>query len=173
MDAFAVAVSSGIVSDSPNWKNIVKLAFFFGFFQFLMPVIGWLLGNGVSTYIEDRYDRAAFGLLAFIGVRMIIEVAKGGDDEKHVSDPFRNEEPVRYGCCHQHRRSCGRHKLCACRRSDMVLLLHHRLRHVHHIRHRRAHRQEGRAPCLKKSAGILAGIILIGIGVKILIEHMA
>ena len=61
MDAFAVAVSSGIVSDSPNWKNIVKLAFFFGFFQFLMPVIGWLLGNGVSTYIEKIDHWVAFG----------------------------------------------------------------------------------------------------------------
>ena len=99
MDAFAVAVSSGIVSDSPNWKNIVKLAFFFGFFQFLMPVIGWLLGNGVSIYIEKIDHWVAFGLLAFIGVRMIIEVAKGG---------------------------------------------YHRLRHVHHIRYRRAHRQESR-----------------------------
>ena len=73
MDAFAVAVSSGIVSDSPNWKNIVKLAFFFGFFQFLMPVIGWLLGNGVSTYIEKIDHSVAFGLLPLIGERMIIE----------------------------------------------------------------------------------------------------
>ena len=53
-----------------------------------MPVIGWLLGNGVSTYIEKIDHWVAFGLLAFIGVRMIIEVAKGGDDKKHVSDPF-------------------------------------------------------------------------------------
>ena len=71
MDAFAVAVSSGIVSDSPGWKNIVKLAFFFGFFQFLMPVVGFVLGQLVSEFITQYAGFITFVILGFIGGKMI------------------------------------------------------------------------------------------------------
>ena len=171
MDAFAVAVSSGIVSDSPNWKNIVKLAFFFGFFQFLMPVIGWLLGNGVSTYIEKIDHWVAFGLLAFIGVRMIIEVAKGGDDEKHVSDPFGTKnlfvmavatsiDALAVGISFA---LAG----VAIWSSSIIGCVTFTISAIGVLIGKRV------GAMFEKSAGILAGIILIGIGVKILIEHMA
>ena len=172
MDAFAVAVSSGIVSDSPGWKNIVKLAFFFGFFQFLMPVIGWFLGNGVSTYIEKIDHWVAFGLLAFIGVRMIIEAAKGGDDEKHVSDPFGTKnlfvmavatsiDALAVGI------SFALAGVEIWSSSAIIGCVTFTISAIGVLIGKKV------GSIFEKSAGILAGIILIGIGVKILIEHMA
>ena len=54
MDAFAVAVSSGIVSDSPNWKNIVKLAFFFGFFFTLADSLKYSSGSFNSESVDVK-----------------------------------------------------------------------------------------------------------------------
>ena len=73
MDAFAVSVSSGISVPGFGWKHAVKMGAYFGFFQLAMPLLGWLLGSGVSQYIEAVDHWIAFGLLAFIGVGMIRE----------------------------------------------------------------------------------------------------
>jgi manganese efflux pump family protein len=171
MDAFAVAVSSGIVSDSPGWKNIVKLGFFFGFFQFLMPVIGWLLGSSVSTYIESIDHWVAFGLLAFIGIRMIIEAAKGGDEEKKVSDPFGTKnlfvmaiatsiDALAVGI------SFALTGVSIWSSSAIIGVVTFTISSVGVLIGKKV------GSIFEKSAGILAGIILVGIGVKILIEHM-
>jgi putative Mn2+ efflux pump MntP len=73
LDAFAVSVGSGICSRDLRRFHIFRAAFAFGLFQFLMPIIGWLLGNSFRTYIESFDHWVAFGLLAIIGIKMIIE----------------------------------------------------------------------------------------------------
>ena len=88
MDAFAVAVTSGIVAEKHTARQVVRLGLFFGGFQFLMPVIGWFLVSRVSGYIEAVDHWIAFGLLAFIGVRMIIGAVKHKDDDAPPRDPF-------------------------------------------------------------------------------------
>lgn len=83
MDAFAVSVSSGISVPGFGWKHAVKMGAYFGFFQFAMPLIGWLLGSGVSQYIVAVDHWIAFGLLALIGGRMVWEALRrgcGGED---------------------------------------------------------------------------------------------
>ena len=52
LDAFAVSVSSGISIPGFGPRQAVKMGLWFGTFQFLMPLLGWLLGSSVSQYIE-------------------------------------------------------------------------------------------------------------------------
>ncbi|QQO10507.1 manganese efflux pump MntP [Breznakiella homolactica] len=73
MDAFAVSVSSGICIRNLKPFHAVRGALFFGVFQFIMPVIGWYLGNSFRSYIEEYDHWIAFVLLAFIGFKMIKE----------------------------------------------------------------------------------------------------
>jgi manganese efflux pump family protein len=73
MDAFAVSITSGITIECLRIKHAARIAFFFGAFQALMPILGWLAGIGLKQYVE-RFDHwIAFGLLVFIGSKMIYE----------------------------------------------------------------------------------------------------
>lgn len=81
MDAFAVAACKGACMRKISVKQSLMLAAFFGFFQATMPVFGWLLGSRFQAYIE-RYDHwIAFFLLAYIGGKMIRDVFKGENEE--------------------------------------------------------------------------------------------
>jgi putative Mn2+ efflux pump MntP len=73
LDAFAVSVSSGISIRGLKFFYMLRASFFFGFFQFLMPVIGWFLGKSLISYISAYDHWIAFGLLAFIGGKMLKE----------------------------------------------------------------------------------------------------
>ncbi len=90
MDAFAVSIAVAIRLGSFRAGPTLRLALAFGFFQFLMPVIGWALGLTVRGAIE-RWDHwAAFGLLAFIGVNMLREAfGKGEEHGAERGDPTR------------------------------------------------------------------------------------
>jgi manganese efflux pump family protein len=72
MDCFAVAISFG-TTKKLTWRDILKMAVFFGFFQGLMPLIGWLFGSTLQEFISSFDHWLAFGILAFIGLRMIIQ----------------------------------------------------------------------------------------------------
>jgi putative Mn2+ efflux pump MntP len=74
MDAFAVSISSGISDRGLKTVHILRGSFFFGAFQFIMPVIGWLLGNAFVSYINAFDHWVAFILLAFIGGKMLVGV---------------------------------------------------------------------------------------------------
>ncbi|WP_304222134.1 manganese efflux pump MntP family protein [Gracilinema caldarium] len=73
MDAFAVSVSSGICTDQLKARHILRGSFSFGLFQFAMPVLGWFLGTYFRVYIQKIDHWIAFVLLAFIGIKMVIE----------------------------------------------------------------------------------------------------
>jgi len=73
VDAFAVAVASGVRLRCVRTAQLVRMAGAFGFFQFAMPVVGWFLGAGMEKFIH-KYDHwAAFVLLAIVGGRMLKE----------------------------------------------------------------------------------------------------
>lgn len=78
MDAFAVSVCKGLSMKKMNWKNAIIIAFYFGAFQALMPVIGYFLGTTFSGFVESIDHWIAFILLAIIGGNMIKEST---DDE--------------------------------------------------------------------------------------------
>lgn len=82
MDAFAVSMSSGTTIRPFRLKDALKLAFFFGGFQALMPVLGWLGGSAISGFISDYAPWIAFGLLVFIGGKMIYEALYGDPEGK-------------------------------------------------------------------------------------------
>lgn len=81
MDAFAVSICKGLAMRKVNKKQAVIIALFFGGFQAIMPVIGWLLCKGFQTYIEVFDHWIAFALLAFIGMKMIIETLSEKEED--------------------------------------------------------------------------------------------
>lgn len=87
MDAFAVSICKGIQMPKLKKSHVVIIAVFFGGFQMLMPLIGWLLGSQFVQYIEKFDHWVAFGLLAFIGIKMAIESFKHEEEpEKYNAD---------------------------------------------------------------------------------------
>ena len=87
MDAFAVSLTMGMSTNKENKLKIAcKAGLFFGLFQGLMPLIGWLLGIKFTQYIQKIDHWIAFGLLAFIGGKMIIESLKGNEEEDKEVD---------------------------------------------------------------------------------------
>jgi putative Mn2+ efflux pump MntP len=74
MDSFSASITRGFATNKPfPLIDALKTGFFFGLFQALMPVIGWLAGISIIDFISDFDHWIAFGLLFFIGLRMIYE----------------------------------------------------------------------------------------------------
>lgn len=91
MDAFAVAICKGLKMQKLNYRQTALIAFFFGGFQALMPLIGWFLGSRFEAYITEFDHWIAFALLLIIGGNMIFEAVKGGEEESE-SDKFSIKE---------------------------------------------------------------------------------
>ena len=70
-DAFAVSICKGLSARGDFIKTGLACGIWFGFFQALMPFLGWILGSTVSKYIELIAPYVAFALLAFLGLKMI------------------------------------------------------------------------------------------------------
>jgi putative Mn2+ efflux pump MntP len=88
MDAFAVCLAAGALENTQGPRPAFRLSFHFGLFQFIMPVMGWLLGMTIEPLIRNYADWIAFGLLTFIGLRMIYSSVFGGE-AKRSNDPSR------------------------------------------------------------------------------------
>lgn len=76
MDALAVSISSSIALKEAKWIHALKFGLFFGLFQALMPLIGWLAGMSFRSLIKDIDHWIAFALLSLIGGKMIMESFK-------------------------------------------------------------------------------------------------
>lgn len=89
MDCFTVSIVCGVILRGEQHSSLVtyRLAFLFGFFQALMPLIGWLGISYFKSYMETYDHWVAFGMLAFIGGKMIKE-SFDEEEEKHF-DPRR------------------------------------------------------------------------------------
>lgn len=88
MDAFAVSICKGLSVRQLRWKHVFLAGVWFGGFQALMPVLGYLLGNQFASLIVNVDHWIAFILLAFIGGNMIRE-ARGDEEEMNDSFSFR------------------------------------------------------------------------------------
>ena len=80
MDAFAVSVTNGIAMRPFKTGYALWHGLYFGAFQFLMPLAGYILGSTVSGYVTAIGPYVSFALLAFIGGKMILEAVRGGED---------------------------------------------------------------------------------------------
>ncbi len=87
MDAFAVSLSVGTTAFLQVPRARFRIAFHFGLFQCLMPIIGWLGGRTIAPLIARIDHWIAFLLLTFVGVKMIHE--SGSSDKNYRFDPSR------------------------------------------------------------------------------------
>lgn len=87
MDAFAVAICKGLGMARLNVRQALVIALFFGGFQALMPMAGWLLGAQFARYVTSVDHWIAFALLVIIGAKMIWDaVREQGDDDEEPTD---------------------------------------------------------------------------------------
>lgn len=94
MDAFAVAICKGLSVKKVGAKHILTVGIYFGGFQALMPLIGFLLGFKFERFIVSIDHWIAFVLLAVIGGGMIREALAGGEDEANDSFSFKTMLPL-------------------------------------------------------------------------------
>ncbi len=78
MDAFAVAIGTGLSIPDLTSRHVFRLAWHFGFFQFMMPILGWLAGRTIASQIAAFDHWVAFGLLTIIGGKMLYEAFRPG-----------------------------------------------------------------------------------------------
>ena len=170
MDAFAVSLGIGTTGRASGRRPIFRLAFHFGLFQALMPVLGWLAGTGVARFIQNFDHWIALILLAFVGLRMI----RSGLDtngESHASDPSRGGTLILLAVATSIDAFAIGLSLAMLRVNILypaiiiglvtgglclaALLLGHRLGKV-----------------FGKRMEILGGLILIGIGIRVVLSHL-
>ena len=94
MDAFAVSIASGICLRTVSYRQTFRLAWHFGLFQALMPVIGFAAGIGVRDRIEAFDHWIAFALLILVGANMIKEALQGDDGCEPRKDPTKGSTLV-------------------------------------------------------------------------------
>lgn len=85
MDAFAVSICKGLAVCQIRKKHMAIVGLYFGGFQALMPLIGYLLGTRFQTLITEVDHWIAFGLLGIIGLNMILESRK---ESEQMNDSF-------------------------------------------------------------------------------------
>lgn len=85
MDAFAVSVCKGLAMQKIKWQQAVLVGIWFGGFQALMPLIGYLLGVGFESRIKAVDHWIAFVLLVLIGINMIREACSGEEEQETAS----------------------------------------------------------------------------------------
>jgi putative Mn2+ efflux pump MntP len=82
MDAFAVAIATGVSLKKVNRRQLFRLSWHFGLFQAMMPVIGWGLGTSIQHFVSTWAHWIAFGLLALVGSNMLKEAILADEDEE-------------------------------------------------------------------------------------------
>jgi len=171
MDAFAVSITSGIRIRNLRIKHAFKIAIFFGSFQAFMPVIGWLAGLSLRDFISEIDHWIAFGLLSLIGCKMIYESITIDPSEKKL-DPLNvyvllilaiatSIDALAVGV------SFAFLKVLIATPIIVIGIVTFLLSFIGvFIGNKLGH-------FFEKKIEIIGGLILIGIGVKILVEHLA
>ena len=97
MDAFAVTVGEGLADSEGGLKNALKHSLYFGVFQALMPLIGYYLAGTVSGKIMSLGPYISFFMLVFVGGKMLIDALKGKSDnekDRKTSGDFSHPKAV-------------------------------------------------------------------------------
>ena len=87
MDSLAVSITCGAILNSFHVRHIFRIALFMGLFQGIMPLIGWLAGKSFQVYIENFDHWIAFGLLSYLGGKMLYDGIFTKDDDCKCLDP--------------------------------------------------------------------------------------
>ncbi|MDD4922307.1 MAG: manganese efflux pump MntP family protein [Bacteroidales bacterium] len=89
MDCFVVSIACGMAMKKIKFWPTFRIAFFFGFFQAMMPLIGWLVGSRFKIYVENFDHWIAFFILLLLGIRMIYENFKEQHPNKKRLNPYK------------------------------------------------------------------------------------
>ena len=173
MDAFAVSIATGLkLGCSVKARHTFRLAFHFGFFQCFMTVFGWFLGYSVESIIKTFDHWIAITLLCFIGGKMIFEAFKNDISSEVPCDPTKGMMLLSLSIATSIDAfavgiSLGVLDTGILYPSIIIGLV----AAAFTITGIRLGSKLG--TFVSRKAEILGGIILIGIGLKILLEHMA
>ena len=175
MDCFTVSVVCGVVIRRREAPVMLRLALFFGLFQALMPLIGWALTEHFSSYLEAIDHWIAFGLLAFIGGKMIYDSFQ--EEEEKVLDPRDLKTQITLAIATSiDALAIGISYACtgyeSLRKLSLPLLVIGAVSFTMSLLGFVVGVRFGDAVNRKMRPELLGGIILVGIGVKILIEHL-
>ena len=175
MDCFAVSVVCAVILRRKASGIMLRMAFLFGFFQALMPFIGWLLTNRFSSQLEAFDHWIAFAMLVLIGGKMIIDSFKEEEEASLKPDKWKTQlllavatsidalaVGISYACTgYDTVESLLEPLLTIGVVSFLMSILGYLLGY-----------RFGEAVNRKMRPELLGGIILIGIGIRILIEHL-
>lgn len=168
MDAFAASVTNAL--STPGWRprHAAVTAAYFGLFQGVMPLLGWLLGSTVSSLVSAFAPFVSFFLLAFIGLRMIFESLKG-------------EAPVAAGLNHARLAATA----LATSLDAFAVGVSFALTHTPPLMASAIIAAETFAVCLaggllasgvsgasRRTSGVLGGVVLCGIGLRLLLDGL-
>jgi putative Mn2+ efflux pump MntP len=171
MDAFSVSICKGLTTKRFSWRMALVCGLWFGFFQALMPTIGYFLGAQFQEMIEAYDHWIAFGLLFLIGANMIREAIWGKEEEGKENSALdfktmlflaiaTSIDALAVGVSF----ACIQVKLWS---SVLIIGLTTFVFSVLGVKIGNVFGSK-----YEKSAGIIGGIILILIGLKILLEHL-
>ncbi len=184
MDAFAVSVTNGAVVKNFKPSFALKIAAAFGIFQFMMPVIGWVVGKAGQELIENVDHYIAFVLLALIGGNMLIEaiksrkqMSKDGEVKKEDSKTAASTKTLLLMAVATSIDALATGVILpsAVGASDWILMLTAVLMIgaiTFIISFVGVYLGKKFGALLSNKAEIIGGLVLIGIGTKILIEHL-
>ena len=176
MDCFAVSVVSGVIVRRCQASIMLRLAFFFGLFQAMMPVIGWALTYRFSSYLEAVDHWIAFAMLAFIGGKMLLDSFKEDEDEKSINPRDLRSQLLLAVATSIDALAVGISY--ACTGYDTFAQLSVPLLYIGLVSFGMSllgfwlGARFGESVNKKMRPELLGGLILIGIGVKVLLEHL-
>jgi putative Mn2+ efflux pump MntP len=84
LDAFSLAVSFGMTQIHDKMSSRIRISFSFGFFQFIMPILGFLLGSGLARFVDQWDHWIVFGILTLVGSKMIFDGFNKEEDKEAV-----------------------------------------------------------------------------------------
>ncbi len=174
MDAFAVAIASGVRLKRVSFRQFFRLAWHFGLFQAMMPIIGWAAGLTIRDAIERFGQWVACGLLVYVGVNMIREAFKLEDDARRHKDPTRGLTLVMLSVATSIDALAVGLTISMLKVSIWTpALVIGLVAGLFTVLGLYLGKSVGSAERLSPVAEVLGGLVLLGIAVKILIEHQA
>lgn len=199
MDAFAVSICTGIKLKKLTSRKALKVGLYFGGFQAIMPLIGWAISTNFKSYIENIDHWIAFILLGIIGGKMLIEALKDEKDqscEETIPLETSTDESNSENCCNACNNIYAKNNNPIANKTLLVLAIATSIDAlvvgisfaVLDVNIIEAITTIGVVTLIisfigvmlgkklgelfKQKAEILGGFILIGMGIKILVEHL-
>lgn len=171
-DAFAVSLAQGVKVRQRLHRDALLVAITFGLFQALMPLIGWMLGAQFASFIAPVDHWVVFGILLFIGGQMLWDALRGGDDEAAATGGIGAKRLIVLALATSIDALAVGLTFAFLEVAILpaVALIGVVTAALTYIGVVLGHRVGTR---WQKPAEIIGGLVLIGIGLKVLIEHLA